>query len=303
MDAGMAEAPERSQLAYSEANPLAAALVSRLAAERGIRALIIKGLSLEHHGLRPGYVSADIDVFVEPDRLDDLLAAIIDTGWQLRPTTTGDRLMTHHSVTVLNASWPNDIDVHSMFPGMLAGPEASFEVLWGRREQVVLAGLPCWIPDRASAMVIWALHSLRGSVRQQRHAGELKQLVSDALPRLSDRERAELTERIVELGADAPLREVPEFAALIGDRRGPQADGEWEAWRGKLAQTHEASPWLQVLRDARPIEWPWLIARAVWPSARDLAVLDPSMVDTPIGRVQARLRRVGRLLRRFAGRP
>lgn len=293
---------DSAQLAYSEANPLAAALVSRLAAERGIRTLIIKGLSLEHHGLRPGYVSCDIDVFVDPAHLDELLSAIMDAGWQLRETTMGDRLMTRHSVTVLNPAWPNDIDLHSVFPGLLAGPQASFEVLWASREPVMLGGCPCWIPDRASAMVIWAAHSLRGSVRQSRHDSELRQLVAEVLPGLSGVERRQLADRIVELGADRPLGEVPEFAALVGDRRGPQAEGEWEAWRSKVAQQREVTPWLQVLRDARPRELPRLVARAIWPSAHDLLVLEPSAVDTPLGRVQARLRRMGRVLRRLVER-
>lgn len=289
-----------ARLTYAEANPLAAALVSSLASDRGIRTLVIKGLSLEHHGLRPGHVSADVDVLVEPARFDDLLDAIADAGWRLRPTTTGDRLMTHHSVTFLNPAWPNDLDIHSTFPGMLAGPEASFEALWTHREQAVFGGFPCWIPDRPSAVVIWALHSLRGSQRQPRHASELRQLIPVVTAMPPD-EAARLADRIVDLGAVRPLHVVPELAALTVGRTAPEVDGSWDAWVGKVAQAHEASPWLQVLRDARPVEWPRLLVTAVWPTRRDLLVLDPSAVDTTLGRVQARLRRIGRLVRRLFG--
>lgn len=306
MDAGTVGAatavPERARLAYSEANPLAAALVCRIAAERDIRMLVIKGLSLEHHGLRAGHVSADVDLLVDPARFGELLDAITGVGWRLRPTTSGGRLMTHHSVTLLHPAWPNDIDVHTTFPGLLAGPEASFEVLWRNRAEASLASVSCWIPDRPSAIVIWALHSLRGSARQSRHESELRQLVVDVVPTLAEVERRRLGDRIVELGADRPLREVPELAVLSGDRHGPVADGEWDAWQAKLAQARDASPWLQVLRAARPRERPRILAMAVWPSRRDLELLDPTTVATPIGRLHARLRRFGRLLRRVLER-
>ena len=292
--------PVTARLTYPEANPLAAALVSRLAQKRGIRALVIKGLSLEHHGLRTGHISADVDVLVEAGRLDELVAAITATGWELRPTSTGDRLMTHHSVTLLNPAWPNDLDVHSTFPGMLAGPETCFEALWEHRVPTVLGGCPAWIPDRPSTMVIWALHSLRGSARQSRHASELAELVA-VVPSLTDSERAQLADRIVELGADRPLLEVPVLAQLVGDRQGLVADGAWDDWQGKVAQAHEASPWLQVLRETRPRDFPRVLCRAVWPTSHDLKLLDHTTVDTPLGRVRARGRRIGRLFRRMFG--
>jgi len=295
--AGVAPAAESVHLTCAEANPLVAALVCRLADDLGIRALVIKGLSLAHHGLRTDRVSADVDVLVEPTRFEELLAAILGVGWTLRPTSTGDRLMIRHSVTLLHRAWPNDIDLHSTFPGLLAGPGAAFEELWRHRTRVVLGGVPCWIPDRASALVIWGLHSLRGNVRQPRHDAELDQLTA-VLPGLSAREREDLAERVVGLGADLPLREVPEFAGITGDRHGIADEVALAEWRSKVATAKEVSPWLQVLRETPPLRRPCVLWQAVWPSREDLLVLDPSARDTVLGRGQARVRRFGRVIAR-----
>jgi hypothetical protein len=263
---------------------------------------LIKGAGLEAHGLRAGHVPADADFLAANTDFARLIERASIDGWSRRPATDASERISLHSVTLCHADWPNDIDLHHEFPGLLAGPERAFEVLWEHREQMMVAGFPCWIPDRASSIVIWALHSLRGTHTQPRHAEELAQLVNDVLPKLSEAERLELAARIVELGADEPLRVVPEFAEIIGDRRGPQAPGAMEAWLGKVAQAHEVTPWLQVLREARPAERPGLVLRAIWPSAHDLRLTDEFLVDTPFGRVQSRGRRAWRLVRRFVER-
>ena len=289
-------------LSTAEGNALSAALLRETVSKLTVRAVLIKGLPLRSHGLRAGHNSADVDLMVEPGSSDEVIRSLASLGWTVRPSTTPGERISLHSVTLCHQAWPNDIDLHHDFPGLLAGPERAFEVLWEHREQMLVAGFPCWMPDRASSIVIWALHSLRGTHTQPRHAIELAQLVNDVLPKLSEAERRELADRIVELGADEPLRVVPEFAEIIGDRRGPQAPGALEAWLGKVAQAHEVTPWLQVLREARPAERPGLVLRAIWPSAHDLRLTDEFLVDTPLGRVQSRGRRAWRLVRRYVER-
>lgn len=285
-----------------ESRSLITALVFRFAARHGLRGLALKGIGLDYHGLRATHIPGDLDVLVEADRTPALEEGLSLAGWSGRVRANLDSRRSRYSITMLNPGWPVDIDLHHEFPGLLAGPERAFEVLWEHREQMMVAGFPCWIPDRASSIVIWALHSLRGTHTQPRHAEELAQLVNDVLPKLSEAERLELADRIVELGADEPLRVVPECAEIIGDRRGPRAPGALEAWLGKVAQAHEVTPWLQVLREARPAERPGLLLRAIWPSSHDLRLSDEFLVDTPFGRVQSRGRRAWRLVRRFVER-
>lgn len=293
---------ETGALNLGEANHLTAALLARLSSDCELRGLVVKGLALSHHGLRSSSASVDTDYLVEPGRAGDIVRTLAESGWVQRTEPTVARRLTTHSRTLYHPAWPNDADIHSEFPGLLAGPSMAFEVLWEHRVSVTVAGQKCWILDRSSSIVIWALHSLRGTRRQPRHADELHQLTHDVLPTLSTTERAELSDRMVELGADEPLRAVPQFAALVGDRRGPRAPGAYEQWQGKLAQATEVSPWLQVLRAARVRERAWLLFRALWPSADDLRLVDESLVDTPVGRVRSRLRRPGRLVRRIVER-
>lgn len=285
-----------------EGNALAAALLHETVTKLTVRAVLIKGLPLQNHRLRTGHLSADVDLLVEPNGSEKVLRALTSLDWALRPPTTPGERIGKYSVTLCHPRWPTDIDVHHEYPGLLAGRERAFAALWEHREQMTVAGHSCWIPDRASSIVIWTLHSMRGTESQTRHAEELRQIREIVLPMLSEAERRELADRIVELGADEPLRAVPEFAEIIGDRHGPQEPGALEAWKAKVAQAHEATPWLQVLREARPTERPWLLFRAVWPSAHDLRLMDEALVDTPIGRVKSRGRRAWRLMRRIVER-
>lgn len=291
-----------ASLELGEANQLSAAAVARLARLHGVRALLIKGLGLQHHGLRPARASADIDVLVEPGSLEVLYAALTESGWKARAETAGGHLTARHSRTLSNPNWPNDLDIHHEYPGFLSGSEHAFEVLWANCEEMFVGGQVCLVPDRWSSVAIWALHSLRSNRSDPRHADELERLANVVLPSFSTSERNALAGRVTALGADVPLRVVPEFAEIIGDRHGPQAPGALEAWNAKVAQAHEATPWLQVLRDARPMERPWLLFRAVWPSAHDLRLMDEVLVDTPLGRVRSRRRRAWRLARRIAER-
>lgn len=285
-----------------EAIRLASSWVARVCDERHVRYLLIKGISLEAHLLRSGHQPADVDLLVEPGFIDEVLAALGEAGWEPRPTTVGGTWLGRHSETFLHERWPVDLDVHSVFPGLLAGPERAFDALWNHRQRVSIAGQPCWIPDRASSIVMWALHSLRGTRTQARHADELAQLVANVIPGLSEADRRQLSERIIELGADEPLRAIPAFAEIIGDRYGPQAPGARDEWLGSVAQARESSPWWQMLRDARPSERPWLLFRAVWPSAHDMRITDERLIDTPLGRVQSRGRRAWRLVKRIVQR-
>lgn len=287
-------------LLMREANPLAAALAQRLATGLGLRMLVIKGPSLEAHGLRTGYDSSDIDLLL-PDRdaAESLADALARHGWRRREVPFGAGRITSHSVALVHDGWPNDIDVHWEFPGL---PEDSFEVLWNTRTQVSLAGSRCAIPDRPSAIVLWALHSLRGTDLQARHREELAQLTDGVLPGLSEVQRQLLRSRIVALGAAPVLRDAPGFGDLLNGVDAASDAAVAASWQRKMAQSHELTPWFQVLRDTPPRQRPWVLWQAVWPTSHDLRLLIPDLVDTPAGRVRARLSRMARIARRAAAR-
>lgn len=285
-----------SDLQLAEANALALGVVQRAAVRQGLCTLVIKGASLRLHGLRKGYQPGDVDVLlIDGTAARHLVEALRGDGWRVRPDTFGSDRMTTHSVSLMHDGWPNDIDVHSEYPGI---SRRAFDTMWERRVQVELGGVHCWIPDRFSSIVLWALHSLRGTERQPRHKKEWEHLVNGILPSLSETERSALADTAVALGAGQVLSGVPGFSELLSGVELPMDEAVAKAWQRKVAQAHEFTPWFQVLRDAKPLERPRVIWNAVWPSAHDLRLLVADLDDTLIGRTRARLRRIGNFLTR-----
>lgn len=136
------------------------------------RAIPIKGVTLEEPRLRPFHESSDVDLLIGPRQMERLTTLLHEPGWPSRGTSSGARRITQHSCEWQHEDWPSVIDVHSEFPGLLVGREEAFEVLWRDPERVTVAGQQVWIPRRASSIVIWALHSLRGRATQARHVDE-----------------------------------------------------------------------------------------------------------------------------------
>lgn len=159
-----AEAPPANlaeNLALAEAVPLASALVDHTASRAGVRTLLIKGASLEHHGLRPPRTSADVDVLVDPVGLDDLLAALAGLGWKRRSDVFPTQRDAPHAITLVHPEWPCDLDVHRFFPGFLADPAAVFDALWTSSTRIRIAHVLCRIPDAVHSALIYKLNLLR----------------------------------------------------------------------------------------------------------------------------------------------
>lgn len=299
MDAGQ-HAGRPATLESPASNAFAAALCSDTAARLGVRALVIKGESLRHWELRTDRVSADADLlFADEADVDAVVAALTQHGWYRRPIGTSGAGLIGHSVTISHPRWPTSLDLHYRFPGL---PPVAFEALWERRVATRVAARAVWIPDRAGSIVVWALHSLRGAPDEPRHARELEALVGRIIPALTPQQRADLAAGVLVLGADHALREVPAFAALLGDRTADVDPDTTALWRRETERAHAATAWVQILREAPARQRPYLLCRALWPSRLDLTLMDPELVDTPVGRVRSRLRRVGRLARRVRDR-
>lgn len=149
------------QLNLEEAVALAHGLVSHQAQQHGIRVLFIKGPVAEHFELRPQRQSTDVDVLVDPEKLDSLVAILKNMGWYKRPMVERPRILDQHSVTLIHDKWPCDIDLHLSFPGFLEKSQAVFEYLWNERELAPVAAnlVPC--PSLISAAAIQALHAFR----------------------------------------------------------------------------------------------------------------------------------------------
>jgi len=298
-----------AQLRLEDAVAVGWPWVNRLAEANGVRALLIKGVGLEHHGLRTPRVSNDIDVLVEPAGFDGFIAAIEGAGWRERRSTLAGSVFTTHSRTFVHTDWPCDIDVHRFFPGFLARPDAVFDELWQRRDTIEVAHQPCPVPDRLSSILFLALHSLRGITALRRHADELAYLT--ATVRLTDDERAELAALARATGSDETLCDVlRDLGVYPGVNPGVDAGAELDPprvpsrelllWRARVSSGGSAGYfWLTHLRQSRGRDRLKLIAHGIWPSRADLLLHRPELTDAALPRLRARLARWGRGLRTF----
>lgn len=283
------------QLGLAEAVELGHAWCHQLAQQSGIRALLIKGPSLERQGLRDSRVSADIDILVEPSRFDDFVVDAQAAGWRERSTTYLSQRTTKHSRTFTHAEWPCDLDIHRSFPGFLVDSPTLFEALWGRRCQMSFAHHACWVPDRLSSILILALHSQRGTDEQSRHRRELNQLLSVA--RLNDDERGELTEVARATGSTGTLGH---FLASLGvDLTIAEIElpsPELLRWRARVQSGSSGSYfWIDLIERAESFrEVAEIVQHAVWPSAEDLMLTHPDLANTVEARLFARVARLSR---------
>lgn len=287
-----ASAPKNVQLPLGDAVDLATAWAAALAERLGIRALVLKGGALAHHGLREARLSADVDLLVEPGAFGPFCAALERAGWRERVMPFINTRADPHSVTFLHNDWPCDIDVHHRYPGFLEDEGVVFEELWNRRERLAFAHVDAEIPDRLSSLLVMGLHALRDGAVSPRHRDELDGLESLSL---TDDERAELSdlavatgcagtlaEPLLALGAEAPFDESPAL----------------RAWRARVASASQgAYPWLVLWRST-----PWrgrlaLAWRAFWPTDADILAARPQSDPRRMSLLEARAQRWARGMR------
>lgn len=268
----MSSPPGVTDLPLDPANELAHGLVASLAAEAGLRVLAIKGPVAGHYDLRPARTSSDIDILVAPDDTQELLRLLLGLGWRRRPESDAHRLFVRHSISLVNPSWPNDIDVHVSFPGMFVPAQDAFEALWEGRETLEIGHVPCDIPNAAGAFLISTLHSLR-SHHDVRSRSELA-LAQAWLARNPERATA-VTRLAAATGADEVLSDV--FPG-IGMPTFVEHTAAWYEWRVHTAQLNRTGPWLRLLLQTRGAQRLRLAKRALVPS-REAMVLDHPGVD------------------------
>ena len=240
------------------------ALVTAIAEDHGIRYVTLKGDGAALQGLRSPRRSTDIDVWVDPARMDEFLALLSAHGWHRRPESLSWTLFITHSITLVHDRWPCDIDVHRTFPGMLGDPRELFDEMWSARVRAELhPNVSTWIPDRHSHAVVAALHALRSG--RSAHA---RAQLADIMTRIdawSREDREEIRDAAIRLHAETPM------AALL--RR----------WDVPVEPTRsakfEAALW-DIRRTASDHTFDWLYAVATAPRQRRVALLRRGLMPT-----------------------
>lgn len=286
-----------TELALSEAVPLAHALVDRVAGESEVRLLFIKGPTAVEQGLRAPRGSLDVDALVDPARRDHLAARLTALGWVDEHPYTSPTVLPMHSTTHRHQGWPCELDLHDRFPGFFADPQDVFERLWERRSTVTVAAhaLPC--PDPAGQALVLALHALRDP-HDLSKAHELRTLVERASTVFTDSALRDLAELARDLGAADTAAPFLDRVGAPPVGRGTTAPADIQAWdlRTKPAGTTAVS-WVHELRRLPWHRRPRYLWYAVWLSDVELRLAEPHLPPGRLSMLRARLRRLRRGLR------
>ncbi|MDE8585934.1 nucleotidyltransferase family protein [Arthrobacter sp. NQ4] len=268
-----------TQLRISEGVLLGHALVARIADALGIRVFFIKGPASVLQGLRQAKVSGDVDVYVDPSRIDILLQALRERGWHRRPLEPDNKTFPNHSITLHHSEWPCCIDVHFRFPGMERASDDCFEALWANTVHMQLAGQRLRVPTKALGILFLALHALRS-----RELPACQQEL-EYLALLTRRESQAETLLVLSsatgaLAAVRPFLEslLPEANALVW----PEPSLEW---RNRVAAQEPGSARIIAIVQAPWTEKPNMLWRALFPRAEVFLSLDIYADMSVLGRL------------------
>lgn len=290
---------ETPALTLATARQLVAAQVAFLAAELEVPALLIKGPTLEAHGLREPRESADVDILASPARVDILQDALVAAGWVAAPDTTA-HIIPQHSVTLTHEYWPLELDLHWYFPGFLADWQMSFDALWERRQTIDIAHQNVLMPDRAGSALIAALHYERAPETYNWALGDLVGRMRTTFDRV---ELSDLAELAVTTGCADVLAGYLDAVGAPATGRGESDDRRLADWNlNRVAGRVSGAAWLHALRTARWRRRPGVLWRALMSTEDDLRFRFPDTATTWRGLWVARLRRAiiaGRALPRI----
>lgn len=286
---------QTSDLTLADGVPLAHPLAARVAQEQDCRALFIKGPVAEAFGLRAPRVSSDVDVWTAPADCDRFIAGLESIGWRRRKLVASPRILTMHSTTMLHDRWPCDIDVHHMFPGMLADPVATFDAMWSHRTTVEVAGAPVPTCGRLGTAAIIALHALR-DMQVHRNQVEFDYLVHALQGSLSPSDRSRLAEIARVCGAAQTL--APLLEALdITPPAPPTTQSyrrQWLDWELRRQDNSGTNRWIQNVRRAPWRHRPRELWNAVFLPEAMFRTLHPDVGPSRADLWRARLARFGR---------
>jgi hypothetical protein len=290
-----------TELALSDAVPLAHALVDRVAEMHDVRVLFIKGPTATEQGLRAPRTSLDVDALVDPARRDLLAERLIELGWVDEHPYTSPTLLPMHSLTHRHSAWPCELDLHDRFPGFFASPQDVFERLWERRGSVIVAArvIPC--PDPAGQTLVLALHSLRDPHAHQKaeDLASLAAVVADNATESSLRDLAELAHDLGAADTASPFLDQV-GAPQIG--RGTTDPGDLRSWHLRTSPLNvTAISWIHELRLLPWYRWPDYLWYAATLSEVELRLANPSLPPGRSALRRARWRRLRRGLRAVPG--
>ncbi len=227
----MTEEPDVATAPIAARVHLAHAVVQKLAEERNIELLHLKGPAVLP-GLRAeGRQSSDVDVLVRPSHLPRLISAVESIGWEQRTDFATGSVFAHA------ANWWHDdwgwLDVHVSWPGVGVDDEQAFDVLARGALQHSIAHWGCPVPNRTAQRLILVLHAARSpGGTDVDHAWTAAEPAEQAEVRALARELDAEVALAAGIGELALHRDHPTYALW---RHFAEGGSRLDEWRARLA--------------------------------------------------------------------
>ncbi|WP_353814431.1 hypothetical protein [Agromyces sp. SYSU T00266] len=209
MDESRVSVPMQVRLQFGHA------AVQHVADSVGADLLHIKGAAVDPT-LRAGHFGTDVDVMVRPDQVPAIDGALRRAGWSLYSTFVNGSPF-GHAQTYLHPDW-GYVDVHRYFPGIGVESTAAFDVLWGDRGRLEIAGVSCSVPSVTGQRVLLVLNAARSPSGGRR---DLPVVWDEA----DAAQRAAMEELVSRLRAEVA------FAAATGDLERYRGRREYLLWK------------------------------------------------------------------------
>lgn len=142
---------------------LAHARITHVLDRAGIRGLHLKGYATEPGVYTDHRRSSDVDLLVPPADADAVIALLGSHGWEPVATFSQGSIF-QHAATL----WHDQlgyVDVHRLFPGLGASPEAAFDALWSEHIHLVIAGRSVPVPSPRHQRLVVIVHAARDPFR------------------------------------------------------------------------------------------------------------------------------------------
>lgn len=239
------------------------ALVGSIARDVGIDLVFIKGPVVRKQGLRDHQHSGDVDVWVDPAKIEALTRELHSWGWKvLRDAWQGTGL--HHSDTLLPGVWGCEIDLHRYFPGSVLPRRKAFEVLLAESCMETFAAVSVRVPDQKMHAAILAMNAIRpaaGAARSPRQASKAVAILRRGGPGVVDKAGT--------IGAVNALEDVLREAFPEARITVPLL-GEWDVW-GYRVEESRARAYISAFRLVPWRRRPRFVWRGIWPT-REVAL-------------------------------
>lgn len=270
------EHPSAPRLSLEEGVLLGHALVAHVAEEAGIRCLAIKGPVLERQGLRRTHQSRDVDVWVDPAQIDEMVRCLVAVGFGEKPRVASASVLGRHSRTLSATSLGCEIDIHDRFPGFLAKPQKVFDALWhNHRDELTLAGTTVSCTSRVASTAVLALHLLRTPGRQTGALAELQRTADGLLEPAEVDALVALTRSLNAASTLAPFLEAVHPRHTVSDANAVD-QSERQAWRlWTESADNTAVAWVYLLSQRPFNQWPSTLWRALIPTQEAMRLRSP----------------------------